>query len=159
MNGARQRENSSKGVALILVMLAIVVLSVLAASIVFSARSETYASYNYRTSLQADYVAKAGLQRAINFFDSDKYVPVPPDDSKDKYAVSAYASTPVTLYNAKNRPVICLVDCDNPGRPVTLIMSSGSFGGNYPTYLTNPDGATVPEAYEKLLSAGSLNPL
>ena len=39
-------KNSQRGVALILVMLAIVVLSVLAASIVFSARSETYASYN-----------------------------------------------------------------------------------------------------------------
>ncbi len=91
MCGGRQKVSySERGVALILVMLSIVVLSVLAASIVFSARSETYASYNYRTSLQADYAAKAGLQKAINFFNSDNYVAVPPDDSSAKYDVAVY---------------------------------------------------------------------
>lgn len=161
MHGARQSEvrNSEKGIALILVMLAIVVLSVLAASIVFSARSETYASYNYRTSLQADYAAKAGLQKAINFFNSDRYVAVPPSDANAKYDVAVYASTPLTLYTAKARPVICISGCANTNRPVTLQWSSGSFAGNYPTYLTNAAGDTVPTAYGSLLASGTLDPL
>jgi len=161
MHGARRSgvHNSEKGVALILVMLAIVVLSVLAASIVFSARSETYASYNYRTSLQADYAAKAGLQRAINYFNSDNYVPVPPDDASSKYDVAAYQTTPLTLYTTKARPVLCISDCTAANRPVILQMSSGSFSGNYPTYLTNSDGDTVLESYESDLSAGTLDPL
>ncbi|MBI4165521.1 MAG: hypothetical protein HY508_07290 [Acidobacteria bacterium] len=161
MLGARRsgNYNSQKGVALILVMLSIVVLSVLAASIVFSARSETYASYNYRTSLQADYAAKAGLQKAINFFNSDKYVPVPPGDAITKYDAAAYATTPITLYTAKARPVLCISGCALTNRPVILRMSGGSFGGNYPTYLTNGDGDTVPAAYEALLASGTLDPL
>ena len=161
MNGARQnkRQNAPKGVALILVMLSIVVLSVLAASIVFSARSETYASYNYRTSLQADYVAKAGLQKAINFFNSDKYKAVPPADSNAKYSVSAYSTTPVVLFNAKTRPVQCIADCANLNQLVILDMASGSFSGNYPTYLTNSDGATIPAGYQTYLASGTLDPL
>ena len=50
------------GVALILVLLSMLVLSVLAATIVFTARSETLASYNFKLDTQADYLAKAGIQ-------------------------------------------------------------------------------------------------
>jgi Tfp pilus assembly protein PilX len=151
--------NSERGVALILVMLCIVVLSVLAASIVFSARSETFASYNYRTSLQADYVAKAGLQKAINYFNSSKYVPVPPDDATTRYGVAAYQTTPLTLYTATARPVICISGCASNNQPVTLSMSGSTFSGNYPTYLTNADGETIPTSYASNLASGTLNPL
>jgi hypothetical protein len=160
MNGACRRGRTSDGVALILVMLAIVVLSVLAASIVFSARSETYASYNYRTSTQADYVAKAGLQKAINFFNSDRYVPVAPANATTNYDVSQYASSPVILYNSIYRPVRCIADCPSVNQPVVLQMdASGNFTGNYPTTLTNPDGETIPNAFRSRFFNVSLNPL
>ncbi len=79
MNWKQGMGNSARGVALILVMLALLVLSTLAAAMVYSARAETFASYNYRISMQAEYVARAGLQRALNFFESGaNYVPLTP---------------------------------------------------------------------------------
>ncbi len=149
-----------RGVALILVMLAILVLSVLAASIVFSARSEAFASYNYRISMQADYVAKAGLQKAVNFFNSDKYKAVAPADATTYYDVSQYSDMPVVLYNTKYRPVRCIANCPSANRPVILSMnSSGTFNGNYPTPLTNADGATIGTAFSSRFYNVSLNPL
>ena len=148
------------GVALILVMLAILVLSVLAASIVFSARSEAFASYNYRISTQADYVAKAGLQQALNFFNSDKYKPVAPGDATTYYDVSQYSSVPVVLYNTKYRPVRCIANCATANSAVVLSMdSSGNFNGNYPTPLTNADGSTIGNAFATRFYDVALNPL
>ena len=53
------RGNTESGVALILVMLALLVLSTLAGAVIISARSETLASYNYKLNTQADYLAKS----------------------------------------------------------------------------------------------------
>lgn len=79
---ARTRRSSAKpdqGVALILVMLAILVLTTLAAAIVFTARSETLASYNFRIGSQATYVARAGIEKALNFFkNTSKYASLSP---------------------------------------------------------------------------------
>ncbi|MBZ5515324.1 MAG: hypothetical protein LAN62_10910 [Acidobacteriia bacterium] len=149
-----------RGVALILVMLAILVLSVLAASIVFSARSETFASYNYRISTQADYVAKAGLQKALNFFNSDQYKAVDPSTPNTTYRTSQYASTPVVLWNATDRAVYCIANCPSTPRPVMLSLnSSGSFSGNYPTNITNASGNTIPTAFASNFYNVALNPL
>jgi Tfp pilus assembly protein PilX len=157
---ARKTQASSAGVALILVMLTIVVLSVLAASIVFSARSEAYASYNYRISTQADYTAKAGLQKALNFFNSNKYKAVDPSGAETTYNLRQYASSPVALYNTTQRPVQCIANCASNNQPVVLqINSSGTFNGNYPTNVTNADGQTIPTAFASRFYNVSLDPL
>jgi len=52
------RRVMDRGVALILVMLSLLVLSVLTAAIIFTARAEIFASYNYKLDTQADYLAK-----------------------------------------------------------------------------------------------------
>src|SRR5579862_8638705 len=83
------RLRSQQGVALILVMLAMLVLSVLAASIVFTARSETFASYNYKLDTQADYLAKAGIQRAINWLRSNHYSAITEAQASTYYAVTS----------------------------------------------------------------------
>jgi Tfp pilus assembly protein PilX len=157
---APKTQASSAGVALILVMLTIVVLSVLAASIVFSARSEAYASYNYRISTQADYTAKAGLQKALNFFNSNKYKAVDPSAAQTTYNLSQYASSPVALYNTTQRPVQCIANCTSNNQAVILQMnSSGTFNGNYPTNVTNADGQTIPTAFASRFYNISLDPL
>ena len=156
-------EPPPRGVALILVMLAILVLSVLAAAIIFSARSETFASYNYRISTQADYVAKAGLQKALNFFNSDQYKAVDPTDPGASYQVSQYATSPVPLYNATTRAVKCLATgspCTTSNRPVILAVdSSGNFNGNYPTDFNNAAGDTIPTAFASRFYNVGLDPL
>lgn len=102
-----RKKAADSGVALILVLLAILVLTTLAAAMVFNARSETLASYNYRIGTQAEYVAMAGVQRALNFFNSTRYSPVPPSTATTYYNVSIYATNPVNLYFANESPVTC----------------------------------------------------
>ena len=71
-------DNSPRGVALIMVLLAVLVLSTLTAAIVFTTRAETLSAFNYRIVSQAEYAAWAGIQRAVNYFNSAAYVPVTP---------------------------------------------------------------------------------
>ena len=120
-----RRGSEDSGVALILVLLAILVLTTLAAAMVFSARSETLASYNYRVGTQAEYIALAGVQRALNFFNSSSYAPVPPASSTTYYAASTYAVNPVNLFFSNSTPVTCTASCSSTGN-VVLGTSIGS---------------------------------
>jgi Tfp pilus assembly protein PilV len=132
------RLRSPQGVALILVMLAMLVLSVLAASIVFTARSETFASVNYKLDTQADYLAKAGIQRTVNWLRSGRYQAATVNQANTYYNVTQV--DPVTypnLYTSDNSPVQCKAasvtgGCSTAGAIVQL-MAYGSGVSNYPT--------------------------
>src|SRR5260370_1445627 len=116
----RTKEGSARGIALILVMLSMLILSVLAAGIVFTARSETLASHSFSVNTQADYLAKAGIHQAVNWFRSTHYTrdPVsgypglPESQAATYYNVSAYypqgapAPNP-PLYTANTEPILC----------------------------------------------------
>src|SRR5438105_11463475 len=101
---------NDRGVALILVMLSMLLLSVLAVSIVFTARSETFASHNYKLDTQADYLAKAGIQRAINWFRSNHYQAVTQANAATYYKVSSTGS-PYNLYTSDTSQVTCISGC------------------------------------------------
>src|SRR5713226_3155598 len=120
--------SEARGVALILVLLLMLVLSVLAATLVFSARSETLASYSYKLDTQADYVAKAGIQAGINWFRSNHYRAVPNPQATTYYNVTPDGSV-FNLYTSNTSPVQCIVPgnpkCGNRFGPVQLI----SYGG------------------------------
>ncbi len=144
---------ATKGVALILVLLSMLVLSVLAATIVFTARAETFSSYNYKLGTQADYLAKAGIQYAINWFESNRYAPVPEVDvTATIYANSLYNLTstgaPFNLFTANTSPIQCLAasGCPSPGSTVQLIGIPGTGNSNYPK-INNPAGVDVTSAF------------
>ena len=61
-HGARQR-----GVALILALLCVFIMSVIAAGLMFSTQAEVWSSANYRYVTQSRYVAEAGAEQAINW--------------------------------------------------------------------------------------------
>lgn len=126
------------GVALILVLLSMLVLSVLAATIVFTARSETLASHNFKLDTQADYLAKAGIQQAINWFRSTHYKGVPHSQASTYYAVSSTGS-PWNLWTSNASPVTCISGCPTTNSSVQLI-SYGSGSSNYPN-INNTEGA------------------
>src|SRR5260370_42185222 len=89
----RLRRSSSersepRGIALILVLLLMLVFSTLAATLVFTARSETFASYSYRLDTQADYIAKAGIQSGINWFRSHHYKAGPNSQATTYYKLT-----------------------------------------------------------------------
>ena len=109
-------------------------------------------------------MAKAGLQKAINYFNSDKYKAVAPNDATATYQVSPYSTTPLTLYATIARPVTCIANCPQINRPILLQMdSSGAFNGNYPTTLevteTDASPVTVSTAFTNRFFDVSLNPL
>jgi Tfp pilus assembly protein PilX len=62
-----------KGVALILTLILLLVLSVMAVSLLFMAQAETWSGMNYRMMTQARYGAEAGVQKAANFLQSASY--------------------------------------------------------------------------------------
>ena len=101
------RGSTESGVALILVMLALLVLSTLAAAMIISARSETLASYNYKLDTQADYLAKAGIQQAVNWFRSQRYQPVTQSQAATYYSVSQDGSI-FSLWTSNASPVQCI---------------------------------------------------
>ena len=128
---ARQKRNRcDRGIALILVLLVMLVLSVLAAAIVFTARSETFASHNYKLDTQADYLAKAGIQRAINWFRSNHYRSISQSEAGAYYTVSSTGS-PFNLYTSNASPVICKSGCPSNNNPVQL-TGFGSGPSNFP---------------------------
>ncbi len=151
----RLRGKSPRGVSLILVMLSMLLLTVLAATIVFTARSETFASYNYKLDTQADYLAKAGIQMAIAWFRSDRYVPVSQSLAGTYYNVTS-SGDPYNLYTSNTAPVRCIAAapaCPNPG-PVQLMGIPGTGNSNYPN-LTNGAGLTVANAFAQDLAGGA----
>jgi Tfp pilus assembly protein PilV len=131
MDSQQAGKTNSSGVALILVMLAMLILSVLSAAIVFTARSETLASNSFRVNTQADYLAKAGIQQAVNWFRSSHYQGISEANASTSYCVTS-GGAPYYLYTADTQPVqLRGASCPNPGRPVQLI-GYGSETSNYP---------------------------
>jgi Tfp pilus assembly protein PilX len=115
--GCYRARRNERGVALILVMLAVLVLSVLVAGIVFSSRSETLASYNYKLNTEADYLAKAGIQEALNWFRSQNYVPMT-------------QSQAALRYQAGVNSVTCILGCPAIGSVQFVTFGPGQ--SNYP---------------------------
>src|SRR5262249_24603393 len=67
-HGARVRE---RGMALVFALLGILLLSMLAASLMFITSTESMASFHYKNETQASYAALAGVQRATDWFRKD----------------------------------------------------------------------------------------
>src|SRR6478672_13003356 len=66
----RRNEN---GIALIITMFLMAALSALAVSLMFLSQTETSASRNYKTMLQARYAGEAGMHKALNYLMSDTF--------------------------------------------------------------------------------------
>jgi len=138
------RGSTESGVALILVMLALLVLSTLAAAMIISARSETLASYNYKLNTQADYLAKAGIQQAVNWFRSQRYQPVTQSQATTYYSVTSDGSV-FSLYTSNASPVQCISSCGSTNASVQLI-GYGSGSSNYPN-INDAGGTAVAAAF------------
>ncbi len=125
---------NDRGVALVLVLLSLLVLSVLAAAIIFTARAETFAAYNYKLDTEADYLAKAGIQQALAWFRSSRYTAVSQTLAPTYYNVTSSGS-PLYLYTTNASPVECIFSgCANSttGSNQVTLIGFGSGSSNYP---------------------------
>ena len=78
------QRQAQRGVALIFALVLVLVLSVIAASLLFISRSETWSSMNYQMMTQARYGAEAGINSAANYI-INVYTP-PGIAGPDQYA-------------------------------------------------------------------------
>src|SRR5215471_13676623 len=69
------KRKKEKGVALILTLILLAVLSVMAVSLMFIGRAETWSSMNYRMMTQARYGAEAGVNAAANWIQNSYTAP------------------------------------------------------------------------------------
>ncbi len=123
-----------RGVSLVIALLTMVIISLLAAGIIFVSRTETATTANYKQLAQARYAAEAGVQNTINWL-SNNYT----------------APTTFTAYNTSTVPVKCVSGCTSNGSPIVLSALSG-VSSNY------PDSA-VASAYNTALSNQTLTGL
>jgi Tfp pilus assembly protein PilX len=125
------RRNNERGSALVFSLILVLVLSVMAASLMFLARSETWSGMNYRMMTQARYGAEAGVNAAANFLISNNYVP---------------PAAPFAGFNTNTYPVT-----DIAGNPIYLSTLSTQ-AANYPN---NQMQAAFANAANGNLQAGS----
>ena len=118
MQGHKRNE---KGAALILTMIFVVVLTLLAASLLFLSQSETWAGMNYRLMTQSRYGAESGIHAAANFLANTA-----------TYTPAGTATDPLSGYTyIKTSPVLAGVN------PVVLGATFNSLSANYPVSAVN----------------------
>jgi type IV pilus assembly PilX-like protein len=106
-----------RGVALILSLFLVTIMSVLAASLMFLSQTETYSTQNYRMMSQARYGAESGIHAAANYL-LNGYLAVEPGTAGD----------PLTNYNTTTSPVKLVAN----NQPVILSASFPGVASNYP---------------------------
>jgi len=110
----RRTTHDERGTALVVSMLLIMVLSVLSASMMFLAQTETASSASYRLMSQARYGAESGVHKTINYLTNTYVLPGTVADPLANYDLT---KSPVTLV-ANNQPVI--------------LSSNAAVASNYP---------------------------
>lgn len=112
VNRRRQR-----GIALATVIFLMLILALLAGAILYAAQLDTISSYNYGASTRAGYIADAGLQQALNWFQY-QYC-----DSNNTNGTCPYKEA-ISSYTTTTTPV------EYGGQPVVLDASGST--SNYP---------------------------
>jgi hypothetical protein len=136
--------SSERGVALILALILVTVMSMLAGSLMFLSQTETYSTMNYRMMSQARYGAESGVHAAANYL-LNGYIAVEPGTAGDPLANYNMTVSPVTYNNVavvlsasanavSNYPVAATVTAFNSAAHGTL--AAGNTTVNYAAYAT-----------------------
>jgi Tfp pilus assembly protein PilX len=131
------RKTNQQGVALILALILLLVLSVMAVSLLFVTRTETWSSMNYRMMTQGRYAAESGVSAAANYL---MYT----------YAAPGAPSDPITAYDTTKSPVTL----SGTTTPVVLAVG-GSKSPNGNTYPSSSVTSGFQAAASGALTAGN----
>jgi hypothetical protein len=110
---ARSLHSDERGIALVLALFMTMIVSALAASMVYVARTETLSSQSYTTMAHARYGAESGLAAATNYILSTPYAVTAPGTGVD----------PLTNYDTNFSPV---------RRANAAVVLNTAGGSNYP---------------------------
>src|SRR5437870_343632 len=105
-------DGQQRGVALVLTMILVLLLSTLAVSLVAITNAEISATMNYRLMVQARYAAEAGVQKAINYL---------------IYSYTFPTTAQLTSYDLTKRPVQ-----DTTGHNSVVLSGISGVSANYP---------------------------
>jgi Tfp pilus assembly protein PilX len=140
---------NEKGVALILALILLLIISVMAVSLMFISQTETWSSMNYRLMSQARDGAEAGVNAAANYI-INTYTP-PSSSGTDLFSNYNNATSPVQYpaANSGNHDVILSTNSSHKSYnyPVSSVetafqsaaqgsLTAGSATVNYATYAT-----------------------
>ncbi len=139
----KTKRRNQKGTALIFALIFLLILSVMAASLMFLAQSETWSSSNYRLMTQGRYGAEAGLNSAANYL---MFTYAPPGGAGDPLANYDMTQSPVKYLGAD----VVLSTTGNSNYPNAAV--AGDFAAKVPGTLTAGFGAVSYTASARLLS-------
>ncbi len=137
---------NQKGTALIFALIFLLILSVMAASLMFLAQSETWTSSNYRMMTQGRYGAEAGINSTANYL---MFTYAPPGGAGDPLANYDMTQSPVKN-NANGLDVVLSTTLANSNYPNAAV--AGDFAAKVPGTLTQGFGAVSYTASARLLS-------
>src|SRR6266571_4170227 len=140
----KMNRRNQKGTALIFALIFLLILSVMAASLMFLAQSETWTSSNYRMMTQGRYGAEAGINSAANYL---MFTYAPPGGAGDPLANYDMTQSPVK-YNGAD--VVLSTTLANSNYPSAAV--AGDFAAKVPGTLTAGFGAVSYTASARLLS-------
>ena len=120
------KRNNEKGTAMLFAIILVLVLSVMAASMMFLSQSETWASMNYRLMTQARYGAEAGIHATANFL-MNNYAPPAPTAGVPPPMPAGYNIILPVPAACGDSPCVT----DPAGNPIVLSSLSG-VAANYP---------------------------
>ena len=120
------KRNNEKGTAMLFAIILVLVLSVMAASMMFLSQSETWASMNYRLMTQARYGAEAGIHTTANFLMNNYAPPAPVGGAPPPMPAGYNIIVPVPAA-CGDSPCVT----DNAGNPIILSTLNG-VPSNYP---------------------------
>jgi Tfp pilus assembly protein PilX len=117
--------SNEDGIAMVLAMFMVLIMSTLGVSLMFTSQTETWSSQNYKMMSQARYAAESGVQRAANHL-MFTYVPPTPTNVNDPIANYGYQYvTPVTV-TANNNQAVLATDVATANYPIAAVRTAFS---------------------------------
>jgi Tfp pilus assembly protein PilX len=149
------RKSNEKGVALILTLILILVLSVMAVSLMFVARSETWSSMNYRMMTQSRYAAESGISAAANYL---MYTYPGPGTANDPMSNYDTTKSPVMVAGTTTPVVLAVNGSKSPvGNTYPSSSVSSGFQANATGSLSASNASVTYTPYARLLSMQQFN--
>ncbi len=146
MSPNRYSRNRQSGVALLFALLTLLVLSTLAAALIFATEAENWSSSNYQRMLQARYAAEAGAQNTLNWLVYNYSAPT----------MSAYDTTKYPVQDAATHNTVILsamtgVTANYPDATVQTAFSAALKDASVP-------GVGIPASYEVTATLLNMTP-
>jgi Tfp pilus assembly protein PilX len=150
---------NEKGIALILTMILVLIMSVMAVSLMFISQSETWASLNYRLASQARDGAEAGVHSAANFIVNIYTTPGSVGDPLSAYNYTSVYPVQAGAANTSGHDVYLSANTFQQAStyPASSVQTSYNTAGNGKGSLTSGNSTVSYATTAKLLSMTQLN--